>query len=110
MPGHPPGIGLSFPPMARKNKKPKRAGGRRANYAPLAHTVGVRRFLPYGWIMWVGWAMFGLLTVAMFVEIFVATIAASERGYWGDVFGAVLMTGLFGWMFWLFGTSRLKEI
>ncbi|MBM3665416.1 MAG: hypothetical protein FJW92_06450 [Actinobacteria bacterium] len=91
-------------------KKPKRAGGRRANYAPLAHTVGVRRFLPYGWIMWVGGIMFGLLTIAMFVEIFVAAMAATENGYWGDVFGAVLMTGLFGWMTYLFGISRLKDL
>jgi hypothetical protein len=95
--------------MAR-NKKVKRAGGRRANYAPLAHTVGPRRLFPYGWIMWVGWVMFGLLTVAMFVEIFVAGVAATQDGYWGDVFGAVLMTGLFGWMTWLFGTSRLKDL
>lgn len=96
--------------MAPRKKKPKRAGGRRANYAPLAHTVGVRRFFPYGWIMWVGWILFGLLAAGMFVEIFVAAIAASERGYWGDVVGAIIMTGLAGWMFWLFGTSRLKDL
>lgn len=91
---------------AKKNKKPKRAGGRRANYAPLAHTVGVRRFLPFGWIMWVGWVMFGLLGIAMFAEIFFA-VAGS---HFADALGAVLMTGLFGWMFWLFGTSRLKDL
>lgn len=95
--------------MAPK-KKPKRAGGRRANYAPLAHTVGIRRFFPFGWIMWVGGIMFGLLTIAMFVEIFVAAAAATQDGYWGDVFGAVLMTGLFGWMTYLFGISRLKDL
>ena len=94
----------------KKKNKPKRAGGRRANYAPLAHTVGARRFFPFGWIMWVGWLMFGLLAVAMFVEIFFAAAAATQDGYWGDVFGAVLMTVLFGWIFWLFGTSRLKEL
>ena len=60
--------------------------------------------------MWVGGIMFGLLTIAMFVEIFVAGAAATQDGYWGDVFGAVLMTGLFGWMTYLFGTSRLKDI
>ena len=97
--------------MARKTtQKPKRAGGRRANYAPLTHTVGTRKFLPFGWIMWVGWVMFGLLTIAMFAEIFFAAASATSDGYWGDVFGAVLMTGLFGWMTWLFGTSRLKDI
>lgn len=94
----------------KKTSKPKRAGGRRANYAPLAHTVGVRRFLPYGWIMWVGWVMFSLLTIAMFLWIFFAAAAATEDGYWGDVFGAALMTGLFGWMAWLFATSRLKDL
>jgi hypothetical protein len=90
----------------RKNKKPKRAGGRRANYAPLAHTVGIRRFLPFGWIMWVGWIMFGLLALAMFSEIFFA-IAGN---HFTDSLGAVLMTGLFGWIFWLFGISRLKDL
>ncbi len=94
----------------KKNKKLRRAGGRRANYAPLAHTVGGRRFIPFGWIMWVGWVMFGVLAVAMFAEIFFAAAAAMQDGFWGDVFGAVLMTGLFGWMFWAFGTARLKDI
>ena len=41
---------------------------------------------------------------------FIAAAAATQDGYWGDVFGAVLMTVLFGWIFWLFGTSRLKEL
>ena len=90
----------------RKNKKPKRAGGRRANYAPLAHTVGIRRFLPFGWIMWVGWIMFGLLALAMFSEIFFAI----SGSHFADSLGAVLMTGLFGWIFWLFGISRLKDL
>lgn len=94
----------------KKNKKPKRAGGRRANYAPLAHTVGARRFFPYGWIMWVGWVLFGLLAATMFVEIFIAAAAATRDGYWGDVVGAIIMTSLAGWMFWLFGTSRLKDL
>lgn len=101
-------------PGKKKNSKPKRAGGRRANYAPLAHTVGARRYFPYGWIMWVGWVMFGLLAVGMFAEIFFAAAAAAgdgpRAGYWGDVFGSLLMTALFGWMFWLFGTSRLKDL
>ena len=57
-----------------------------------------------------GGMLFGLLAVAMFVEIFFAAAAATQDGYWGDVFGAVLMTILFGWIFWLFGTSRLKEL
>lgn len=91
---------------AKKNKKPRRAGGRRANYAPLAHTVGVRRYLPFGWIMWVGWIMFGGLALAMFSEIFFA--AAGQ--HWADSLGAVLMTSLFAWMFWLFGISRLKDL
>lgn len=90
----------------RKNQKPKRAGGRRANYAPLAHTVGVRRFLPLGWVMWTGWIMFGLLAVVMLIEIFVSAAA----GHYMDSVGGIIMTSLFGWMFWLFGTSRLKDL
>ncbi|MSO44934.1 MAG: hypothetical protein EXQ74_06500 [Thermoleophilia bacterium] len=90
----------------KKKKQAKRAGGRRANYAPLAHTVGTRKYFPYGWIMWTGWIMFGILTVAMFAEIFFQV----ADGLWVDTVGAVLMTALFGWMFWLFATSRLKDI
>lgn len=93
-------------PSKKSPKKPRRAGGRRANYAPLAHTVGARRLFPYGWIMWVGWIMFGLLAVAMVAEIFFS----AAGGYWADAVGSVLMAGLFGWMTWLFGISRLKEL
>ena len=54
-------------PGKKTNTKPKRAGGRRANYAPLAHTVGTRKYLPLGWIMWTGWIMFGLLALVMVI-------------------------------------------
>lgn len=92
-------------PGKNKKNQPKRAGGRRANYAPLAHTVGSRQYFPYGWAMWVGWVLFGLLAIAMFIEIF----AAGADGAWTDVFGAILMGTLFSWMFWLFGISRLRD-
>lgn len=92
-------------PGKNKRNQPKRAGGRRANYAPLAHTVGARQYFPYGWAMWVGWVMFGLLAVAMAAEV----VAAGTDGYWADLLGAVLMAVLFGWMFWLFGITRLKS-
>lgn len=90
----------------KKNQKPKRAGGRRANYAPLAHTVGARRFFPFGWVMWVGWIMFGLLAVVMVLSIFTSFAA----GNYVDIVGGVIMAALLGWMFWLFGTSRLKDL
>ena len=38
----------------------KRTGGRRANYAPAATEVGVRKFLPIGWANWLGFVMFAL--------------------------------------------------
>lgn len=90
----------------KKNQKPKRAGGRRANYAPLAHTVGVRRFFPFGWVMWLGWIMFGLLAIVMVASIFTSFAA----GNYVDIIGGIIMAGLLGWMFWLFGTSRLKDL
>ena len=93
-------------PGTKTNTKPKRAGGRRANYAPLAHTVGTRKYLPLGWIMWTGWIMFGLLALVMVIEIF----ASAQAGHYVDIIGGMIMTGLFSWMFWLFGTSRLKDL
>ncbi len=90
----------------KKNTGPKRSGGRRANYAPLAHTVGTRQYLPFGWIMWLGWVMFGLLALLMFVEI----VVSAATGQYTNSIGAVIMTSLAGWIFWLFGTSRLKDL
>ena len=63
----------------KKNSQPKRAGGRRANYAPLAHTVGPRRFFPYGWVMWTGWIMFGLLAVPGEALALAADVAGEHK-------------------------------
>ena len=56
--------------------------------------------------MWTGWIMFGLLALVMVIEIF----ASAQAGHYVDIIGAMIMTGLFSWMFWLFGTSRLKDL
>ena len=36
--------------------------------------------------------------------------ASAAAGHYTDIIGAVLMTGLFAWMFWLFGITRLKDL
>ena len=84
-----------------KGKRP----GRRANYAPKVDQVGTRKYLPLGWSNWVGFGLFGLLSVSILVEI--ATAAGDGRS--ADIVVAALMLGLFSWMTYLFGTNRLKD-
>jgi hypothetical protein len=78
--------------------------GRRANYAPTADQVGKRKYLPVGWSNWLGFLLFGSLTVAVFVE-FLSAIAES-RG--ADPVIAAIMCALLAWMTYLFATNRLK--
>jgi hypothetical protein len=84
----------------------KRTGGRRANYAPAATEVGYRKFLPIGWANWLGFCMFGFITVALFAETINATI--EDRG--NDNIAAGIMTVVFAVMTYLFGTTRVKDV
>jgi hypothetical protein len=88
------------PPKDRK-KKP----GRRAYYAPKPDQVGRRRYLPMGWSNWLGFSLFGLLTIAVLAELI--TAISESRG--ADPVVAAIMAGLFSWMTYLFGTNRLKD-
>jgi hypothetical protein len=83
----------------------KKAGGRRANYAPAVDQVGTRKYLPIGWANWLGFVMFGLITIALFAETIVATI--DQRG--ADPIAAGAMTIVFVVMTYLFGTTRVKD-
>lgn len=90
--------------MARR-KNTKRSGGRRANYAPAVDQVGGRRYLPIGWANWMGFVMFGLITIALLVE----TLTAIADGRGADPIAAGLMTLVFATMTYLFGTTRVKD-
>ena len=89
-----------------RTKKQKRTGGRRANYAPTADQVGVRKYLPIGWANWLGFCMFGFITIALFAETINATI--EHRG--ADPIAAGIMTIAFAVMTYLFATTRVKDV
>ncbi len=90
--------------MARAAKKTT-TGGRRRNYAPKPDEIGTRKYLPIGWANWLGFVLFGLITLAMAAE-FVASIVES-RG--ADPIAAGVMTFGLGYMVYLFGTVRLRD-
>lgn len=90
--------------MARR-RNAKRTGGRRANYAPAVDQVGTRRYLPTGWANWLGFIMFGLITIALLAETL--TAVAESRG--ADPIPAAFMTVAFATMTYLFGTTRVKD-
>ena len=91
--------------MARGQSSKKRTGGRRANYAPAATAVGTRKYLPIGWANWLGFVMFGLITIALFAEVIAATI----QGRGADPIAAAVITVVFAVMTYLFGTTRVKD-
>jgi hypothetical protein len=91
--------------VARAQSAKKRAGGRRANYAPAATEVGGRKYLPVGWANWLGFVMFGLLDIAFFAETIAATI--QQRG--ADPIAAAALTIIFAVMTYLFATTRVKD-
>jgi hypothetical protein len=90
--------------MARAAKKTT-TGGRRRNYAPKPDQIGTRKYLPIGWANWLGFVLFGLITLAMAAE-FVTSLAES-RG--ADPVAAGLMTVGLAYMVYLFGTVRLRD-
>jgi hypothetical protein len=90
--------------MARGAKKTT-TGGRRRNYAPKPDQIGSRKYLPIGWANWLGFVLFGLITIAMAAEF--VTSLAQARG--ADPIAAGLMTVGLGYMVYLFGTVRLRD-
>ena len=95
--------------MARATVKRKRksGGGRRANYAKARREDGYRKYLPISWANWLGFALFGLLTIALIVQVF-WTLADLDR-YGNDWIAALGMTVLFAVMTYLFATTRTKD-
>lgn len=90
--------------MARKQRQ-RKGGGRRANYAPAVDQVGARKYLPIGWANWLGFVMFGLITIALMAETINATM--EHRG--ADPIAAGAMTIVFATMTYLFATTRVKD-
>jgi hypothetical protein len=84
----------------------RKGGGRRANYAPAASEVGYGRFVPIGWANWLGFVLFGVITIALFVEAINATI--EDRG--NDNIAAAVMCVVFAVMTYLFATTRVKDV
>lgn len=93
--------------VARSTRKSKneRKGGRRRNYAPPPDMVGYRKYLPVGWVNWLGLVMFALIFVALAAE----TLRATIDGRGADPIAAGAMTAGFGYMVYLFGTTRLRD-
>jgi len=88
-----------------RTKNTKKTGGRRANYAPAVDQIAHRKFLPIGWANWLGFVMFGLVTVALLAE----TIASIVESRGADPVAAAAMTAVFGTMTYLFGSTRVKD-
>lgn len=91
--------------MATVRRGKRRKSGRRRNYEPKVELTGFRRLLPTGWGNWVGFLLFGLLSVALAVEFFVAL---GREGH-TDWIAALVMTGLFAWIAVLFAITRWKD-
>lgn len=90
--------------MARSQTK-KKSGGRRANYAPAVTEVGGRKYLPVGWANWLGFVMFGILSIAFLAE----TVTSISEGRGADPIAAAGMTSIFVVMTYLFATTRVKD-
>ena len=82
----------------------RKSAGRRANYAPAAHEVGTRKYLPYGWANWLGFCLFLFVGSAMAV----AVIQYVADGMWADAIAATAMAAALFVMVYLFATTRLR--
>lgn len=92
--------------MARAPRKKKGSGSSRRNYTAPAELTGWRRYRPTGWANWLGFVLFGIIFLALVVETAQATI--ETRG--ADPIAALAMTVAFGWMVYLFATTRTKDV
>ena len=88
-------------------RRRKSSGGRRANYAPAKSEVGWRKYLPITWVNWLGFVLFGLITIALAFQ-FVANVSDLDR-YGNDWIASSTMTVAFAIMTYLFGSTRFKE-
>lgn len=89
-----------------RNKKgtPKRTGGRRRNYAPAPDEVGLRGHMPTGWANWLGFVLFGFVSVA----VLVAAVGYAAGGTWADAGVAAALGVGMAYMVYLFSTTKLR--
>jgi hypothetical protein len=87
------------------SKPKKKSAGRRRNYAPAPDQVGVRKYLPIDWVNWFGLTLFGFIFIALAAE----TVHAVSESRGSDIVAAGLVTVGFGYMVYLFGTTRLRQ-
>lgn len=93
--------------MAKAPARKKKGSGRsRRNYETPAELTGWKRFQPTGWANWLGFVLFGIIFAALIVETAQATI----EGRGADPIAALAMTAGFGWMVYLFATTRVKDV
>ncbi len=67
--------------------------------------TGVKKLLPTGWGNWLGFILFGVLAVALFVEF----IRALGRDGHTDWIAAAVLGVLFAWITTLFAITRWKD-
>lgn len=91
--------------MARSTTRKKGSGRSRRNYTTPVERTGWKRFQPTGWANWLGLIIFGIIFVALVVE----TLQATFEGRGTDPIAAVVMTAAFGWMVYLFATTRVTD-
>lgn len=91
--------------MATGKSTKKKQGGRRRNYEPTVELTGIRKLLPTGWANWLGFVLFGLCAIALFVEF----IVALGRSGHTDWVAALVLCGLFTWITVLFAITRWKD-
>ena len=89
--------------LVRRNSKKK--SGRRRNYEPNVELTGIRKLLPTGWGNWIGFCLFGFLSIALLVE-FVVALGRAGHNDWIPALG---LSFAFGWIAVLFAITRWKD-
>jgi hypothetical protein len=91
--------------MALGRRNTKKKGGRRRNYEPTVELTGIRKLLPTGWGNWVGFCLFGFLTIALLIEF---VVALGRTGH-TDWIAALGLSFAFAWITVLFAITRWKD-
>lgn len=93
--------------MARSPaRKKKGSASSRRNYQAPEELTGWQRYRPTGWANWLGFGLFGIIFAALVVE----TVQAAVEGRGADPIAALVVTAGFGWMVYLFATTRVKDV
>ena len=91
--------------MARRKRKAKGSGGRRANYAPSASEMGIRGKLPVGWVNISGFVLFSVVSLALIADL----VRAAGGGRGNDPLAILIVLALSLTVVWLFATTRVED-